>query len=169
MQHLDLTRLGRWFAPGLMTVLIPLSIIAFTNANFMIIKNMDHSATIKELQKYLDAMPGGSQVMCITNCQLFSFGNLHADDVQGKYEKIMLMEMAMGDNATYLDEFRADVRNHKYPLILSERLLIQTESSQKKFGEENNIWVSQISELLLEYYQPYQYYKNIDILMLVPR
>ncbi len=69
------------------------------------------------------------------------------------YEKIDLMEMAMANNRPYLDQFWEDIEEQKFPLIISEELQLGKQDVELPFGNENNIWVVNVSEPILKYYQ----------------
>lgn len=167
LKKISLTRnkLANWCV---LAVTMPLLVIVFSNTSTLVYKNMDHSITNVRIQEYIDQLGKNSTIMCINNCQLFSFDYLKADHVEGKYEKIILMEMAMADNKLYMDDFRNDIMEKRFPLIISEKLDTTIEERNKTFGEENNIWVEQVSAFVLQYYKPLQYYKNVDIEILVP-
>lgn len=151
------------------TVLIPLFLIVFSSNALLRFRDIDHSAEIPRVQEFIDLYADGKEVMCISQCQLFSFGYLTADKVEGKYEKILLMEMAMAENQDYLEEFRADIRNHRFPLIISEYLETEIVTTEDSFGDENNYWVQQVSNYILEYYTTLQYFKNSNMHILIPK
>ncbi len=151
------------------TVLIPLLLIVFSSNSLLRYRDPDHSAEIPRIQEFIDNVDSNEEIMCISQCQLFTFGQLHASKVEGKYEKILLMEMAMANNEVYLSEFRDDIRNQRFPLIISEHLETQMETINNTFGDENNYWVQQVSNTILEYYSPLQYFKNTNIEVLIPK
>jgi len=151
------------------TVLIPLFLIVFSSNALLRFRDIDHSAEIPRVQEFIDLYADGKEIMCISQCQLFSFGYLTADKVEGKYEKILLMEMAMANNQDYLEEFRADIRNQRFPLIISEYLETEIVTTDNSFGDENNYWVQQVSNYILEYYTTLQYFKNTNLHILIPK
>jgi len=68
------------------------------------------------------------------------------------YEKIDLMEMAIANNRPYLDRFWKEIEEHKFSLIVSENLQLAKQDIRYPFGFENNVWVGNVSEPILRYY-----------------
>ena len=75
----------------------------------------------------------------------------------------------MGGNQEYLNQFYQDISNHRFSLIISEPLSRRHKGSTEPFGEENDVWVDQVSTRILCYYQPQKTLKSIHVQILAPR
>jgi hypothetical protein len=125
---------------------------------------------LAQLQSALDAAPNqGGEVLFITERQLVTFGTLKNIRLVPEYEKVFLMEMAMANNQTYLDQFLTDLRNHRFSLIVSEVLNNTIHDQNYNFAEENNAWVVHVVRPLLEYYQVEEHSDGMPFELLVPK
>jgi hypothetical protein len=86
------------------------------------------------------------------------------------YELMTLMEMAMAGNRSYLDRFYEDLENQRFVLIIADRQHKDNRDPEVySFAEENNAWVSNVSEPMLKYYRQDLYFDTQGIQLLVPR
>jgi len=123
---------------------------------------------LPKLQSLIDQQPAGSQILCLSDCQLFTFGYLQADQVDTRYEKIFLMEMAMAGNDAYLNQFYQDVQSGQYSLIFSDILTKSIQDNTRAFSEENNSWVERVSRPVLAHTTPLIKNKDINLQVLAP-
>ncbi len=108
---------------------------------------------IESLQLFIDDVaPDGEGVLFIQDRHLLSFGMIENVHLIHEYEKVFLMEMAMSGNEAYLDQFREDLRNHRFALIVMEPMSFTIYTPNHPFAEENNAWVEQVDEPLAAYY-----------------
>jgi hypothetical protein len=127
-------------------------------------------AAIAMIQEAVDeATIRGGQVLFITERQLEVFNVIHGGVLVPDYEKVFLMEMAMGNNENYLETFYAKLRDHRFALIVSEPLKIVFKGSGSSFGEENDVWVSRVAEPILCYYQAELTLKEFQTELLLPK
>jgi hypothetical protein len=110
----------------------------------------------------------GGEVLFLTDRHLLTFDYLHDVPLVPEYERVFLMEMAMAGNPEYLGKFHADLKNHRFALIVSEPLFKQKKGRTQPFGEENDAWVKQVSEYILCYYKPVHELPAIRIQFMVP-
>lgn len=109
--------------------------------------------TLQEIS--LQAADGGGQVLFITERQLLTFGLVRGVPLVSDYEVATLMEMAMSGNTDYLERFRADLRVHRFAMVVARRQnTTLQEEGEEAFAEENNAWNEQIARPLLCYYEP---------------
>ena len=110
----------------------------------------------------------GGEVLFISERHLLALKMLDIRLVP-EYEKDYLMEMVMSHNRTYLDRFQAVLRAQRFGLIIAEPQFIHFYGSVRSFGEENDLWVQEISAPLLCYYEPIFENEMFKIALYVPR
>lgn len=129
----------------------------------MIEKSMQ---TIKEFSRVV--VHDGGEVLFISNRHLITFGDLEAMPLVPDYERVFLMEMAMANNAQYLERFQNDIRSQRFALIVTEPLSKSQKPGDEAFGAENNAWTKRISKTILCYYKPEKTFRPTQIQLLVP-
>lgn len=116
----------------------------------------DESAAQKDiqlLQIVIDALVHeNGEVLFIQHRHLLTFGLIEGVDLVPEYEKVALMEMAMSNNETYLEQFWQDLEDHRFAVIVTEPLAMFEKSSSDTFGEENNIWRMRVEDPLTASY-----------------
>jgi len=110
----------------------------------------------------------GGDVLFISERQLLTFGELDMPIVP-EYEKVFLMEMAMGNNEDYLRFFRQKLDEHAFVAIVSDPLSTNIQGSNRSFADENNAWVEQVVLPMLAEYQGVLTWRNGEINLLVPK
>jgi hypothetical protein len=123
--------------------------------------------TIKQVIGQKAANEG--EVLFISQRHLLTFGDIQDIKLIPDYEKVFLMEMAMAGNETYLNNFYDDIKNQRFALIITDPLKIIYQGRSRSFGEENDAWVSRVSEPVLCYYVPLETMTEVDTEILVPR
>jgi hypothetical protein len=79
-----------------------------------------------------------------------------------------MMNQAMGRNGPYFERFYADLRNHRFSMIVSDPLAIVYQGSSHQFGEENDLWVEQVAVPLMKYYRPEVKLGEVGVWLMVP-
>ncbi len=110
----------------------------------------------------------GGEVLFISERQLLTFGELDLPVVPD-YEKVFLMEMAMGNNIEYLSRFRQKLQDHAFVAIISDPLSTNMQGSNRGFADENNAWVEQVVLPMLAEYEGVLSWRNGEINLLVPQ
>jgi hypothetical protein len=110
----------------------------------------------------------GGHVLFISERQLLTFGELELAVVP-EYEKVFLMEMAMGNNQDYLTLFRQKLADHAFVAIISDPLSTNIQGSNRGFADENNAWVEQVVLPMLAEYEGVLSWRNGEINLLVPQ
>ena len=122
------------------------------------------------IQEYAtDVVTDGGKVLFIAERQLLTFGDIEDIPLIPEYERMNLMEMVMGGNEAYLNEFHRRIANQEFALIISEPLKINYKGKSKQFGEENDVYVHWVSEPVLCYYEPVKTISKFPIQLLMPR
>jgi hypothetical protein len=128
---------------------------------------------LSSLQNLVSDLPAGREVLFISERQLLTFGYLRGVKLVPEYERVFLMEMAMANNQSYLQQFYRDLRAHRFALIINEPLRTKIKGKPLRFGEENDAWVKRVSKPLLCYYKPLQqdrlFLATLGIQVLEPR
>jgi hypothetical protein len=79
------------------------------------------------------------------------------------------MEVAMADNLEYLNQFRTDIVNQRFALIIVDPLNDKILARRRAFAEENNVWVVQVARFILCNYREEMIFPADDIALYVPQ
>jgi hypothetical protein len=128
-------------------------------------------ATLEELQDYVDEYedaPG--EILFVAERHLLTFHYIKNVPLVHDYEKIVLMEMALGNDQQYLDEFYRDLKNHRFSLIVTDIISDRyKEPQQFVFAEENNVHAERVVAPLECEYRPIDRLKVAGVQLWVPR
>ncbi|HJS18290.1 MAG TPA: hypothetical protein VJ785_06065, partial [Anaerolineales bacterium] len=128
------------------------------------------NAVLQSIQEQVDEVNArGGETLFITQRHLISMGMLDGVTLVPEYEREDLMEMAMGNNTTYLNRFRADLENQRFDLIVVDPLIFNVISRNRSFSEENNVWVRQVMRNILCNYREEAIFPADDIALYVPQ
>jgi len=116
-----------------------------------------------------DRSPG--EILFIDQRQLLTFNTIKNVKLVPEYEKKVLMDMAMANDAAYFDSFYEDLETHRFSLILSQPVYITYQDVEHAggFGSENNTWVDWVSVPMLCHYEPVVTDTTAKFMLLVPR
>ncbi len=129
----------------------------------------DTQKALKKVQTAVGSYASSGEVLFMDQRQLLTFGYIKDVSLVPEYDKKLLIDMAMADNAVYFDGFYQDLASHRFALIVTSPLNRRLDQEEGNFGEENNAWVKWVSNPLLCYYQPLDTLKKVDVELLVPR
>lgn len=115
------------------------------------------------------AQSQGREVLFMDQRQLLTFGYITDVPLVPEYEKKILMNEALGSRAQYFEAFYRDLLEHRFGLIITEPLRTPVKDSSYQFGEENNAWVTWVSNPVLCYYEPKITLKEVGVQLLVPK
>jgi hypothetical protein len=125
---------------------------------------------LTKLQGYVDQVNvGGGRILFITQRQLLSMHMLNNVTLIPEYEREDLMEIAMSDNAPYLEKFRQDMEDQRFALIVVDPLNYNVLSKNRSFAEENNVWVLRIMKSILCNYREEAVFPADEIALYVPQ
>ena len=126
--------------------------------------------SMQRLQRFIqEAQAEPGEILFITERQLLTFNVIEGVQLVPDYEKVFMMEMAMAGNPAYLDQFKTDLQNNRFSLIITEPLFINYKGAAEAFGEENDAWVKHVAESVLCTYKPHKFLRDIRVQLLVPR
>lgn len=124
---------------------------------------------LREIQEAVTESKQDGEILFIDQRQLLTFGFIKDETLFPKYEKKVLMNEALSGNMEYFSRFYSDISSQRFSLIISEPLRTPVKDSSYEFGEENNAWVSWVSIPVLCYYQEIQTFKEVNVMLLVPK
>ena len=124
---------------------------------------------LQTIRREVNSKKSQGEVLFLDQRQLLTFGYVKDVKLVPDYEKKLLMNEAMGDNASYFASFYTDLESHRFSLIISEPLRAPVKDSNFEFGEENNAWVKWVVEPVLCYYEEVETFKDVQIQLLVPK
>jgi hypothetical protein len=141
-----------------------------TNIGFNSYDEQRTQTVLNELQARVDEVnTQGGEILFITQRHLISMGMLENVTLVPEYEREDLMEMAMADNDPYLQNFRRDMQNQRFALIVVDPLRYRLLGSNYPFGEENNVWVSRVMRHILCNYREDLVFSEDGIALYVPQ
>jgi len=131
-------------------------------------ENLNELATpIFRVLQETPAVQNGGEILFIGNRQLITFGYFDLPLV-AEYERVFLMEAAMANDETYLNQFHQDLAKRRFALIISEPLSTTLKKPKDDFGAENNAWVNNVSRVVLCYYTPIKTLRTVQMQILAP-
>lgn len=108
---------------------------------------------LQPLQREIDRISvNNGKILFIEEKQLITFGNLQVKPVISDYELVELMEMTMAENPEYLAEFKTRLENKDYAAIITRKQPEKMKGKSDIFGEENDLWFTNITLNLNQYY-----------------
>lgn len=127
------------------------------------------NTALEEIQAEVDYAKEFGDVLFIDQRQLLTFNSIQGVTLIPEYEKKMLMNEALSGHADYFSDFYQNLASQRFSLIITEPLRTPVKDSTYEFGEENNAWVKWVSIPVLCYYQEIQTYKEVNVMLLVPK
>lgn len=109
------------------------------------------------------------EILFITQRHLVSMHMLEGVVMIPEYEREELMEMAMGDNQSYLQTFREDLQSQRFAAIIVDPLTYRLLGRNYAFGEENNAWVRRVMKYILCNYREDVVFPADQIAIYVPQ
>ena len=160
-------RSGRfWLA---MAVIIPVFFAFMRSGTWSFGAAQSQGTELNDLKSAISVLEyEGGDVLFISERQLLTFGELELAMVP-EYEKVFLMEMAMGNNTEYLSIFQQKLADHAFVAIISDPLSTNIQGSNRGFADENNAWVEQVVLPMLAEYESVLSWRNGEINLLVPQ
>lgn len=125
---------------------------------------------LSNVQKRVKSSAQKGEVLFMDNRQLLTFGFVEGIPFVPEYEKKYMMDQAMGANAEYFQPYYDDLANKRFVLIVTEPLRTTLkEEMGGAFSEENDAWVTWVSNPTLCFYRPIYESKKVNIQLLVPK
>jgi hypothetical protein len=109
------------------------------------------------------------EVLFIAERQLLTFNSIDYHKVVEPYDKVFLMEMAMGGNMDYLNQFYAELQAHRYKMIVTDTINTGLQGRNRSFSDENNAWVELVLLPMLENYDAVGSLRDGNVNLLIPK
>jgi hypothetical protein len=151
-------------------VLLLIVPVAFSLSRFAPPIRYDQAAANRDLATLRETVTSYSQegdVLFIYERHLLTFGMIPNVRAIPEYEVVTLTEMAISNNQPYLEQFRRDLKEHRFAAIVARRQNFEVLSGD--FGEENDAWNEQVAYYLLCEYQPVLSIESSNIEVFAPR
>ena len=125
---------------------------------------------LASLQGYVDqANEQDGEILFITQRHLLSMHMLKDVTLVPEYEREDLMEIAMSNDLEHIEQFREDMEDQRFALIVVDPLTYNTLSRSRSFAEENNVWVTRIMKQILCNYREEVVFPADEIALYVPQ
>ncbi|HSJ87147.1 MAG TPA: hypothetical protein VK909_08045, partial [Anaerolineales bacterium] len=158
-----------WFLV-LALLLVPAWSYLRFNLSFQAYDQTRTQSVLQSLQNHVnDADAKNGEILFITQRHLISMHMLNGVTLIPEYEREDLMEMAMGNNAAYLDRFKEDMRNQRFALIVVDPLNFNLMTRNRSFADENNVWVRRVAKQILCNYRQEAVFSADEIALYVPQ
>lgn len=151
-QSLDIQKVP---AVLLMFVVIVPALFAFMRSgNWNFRQDPTEQTTLQQIQQAVDILgEEKGTILFVTERQLLTMGEITGVQMVPEYEKVFLMEMAMGNNKEYLQQFYTKLDEHHYRAIIIDQIKTDIQASWSSFAEENNSYVRNVTLPVLMDYQ----------------
>jgi hypothetical protein len=94
------------------------------------------------------------EILFVSQRHLITFNYLEDVDLVHDYEKMILMEMAMGNVQAYLDQFAEDIESQRFSLIIHDVLPgYYKDKETYSFAEENNVYLARVATVIRCHYE----------------
>lgn len=161
-----------WKPWGLLFIILALPVVWNIDIGDPFIKRNMNQANydLGKIQTITGEYAAQGEVLFITQRQLAVFGLVPGVRMAPDYELLTLSEMAISNNRVYLEQFYADLRRHRFALIVADRQSATIKDpAVDSFAEENNAWVTNIGNYLMKYYKSKEFLDTQGIDLLIPR
>ena len=158
-----------WFVVAALLV-FPVGAAIQPNLGWITFDAQRTQSVLTELQERVDQVNAqGGEILFITQRHLIAMHMLEGVTLVPVYEREDLMEMAMADNEVYLGQFRRDIENQRFSLIVVDPLRFLKFSRNRSFAEENNAWVTRVAKHILCNYKEDAIFPEDQIALYVPQ
>ncbi len=128
----------------------------------------DIEKVLTRIRTYTIQAAEKGEVLFIDQRQLLTFGYVPSIPLIPDYEKKLMMEQSMRNNAEYFIDYYRDLSNHRFSMIISEPLKTPVKE-EGAFSEEGDAWTKWVAAPTLCFYEPIETFKAVYIQLLVPR
>ncbi len=133
-------------------LLIPLIFLVPALAPFEKFNQKADDAALVQLKGLAIQAGQKGPVLFINERHLLTFHQINLPLVP-EYELVTLMEMAMSNNQPYLQQFYADLKNHRFAAIVTGKQNLGVKD-EGVFAEESNVWNTRVSPYIVCNYEP---------------
>lgn len=126
--------------------------------------------TLSTVRTEVERAAAEGEILFMDQRQLLTFGYVNAIPFVPEYEKKYMMDQAMANNAAYFQAYYADLAHQRFALIMTEPLRTRRKDEMGgPFSEENDAWVTWVSNPTLCFYEPIYTFKDTNVQLLVPK
>ena len=136
-----------------LALLIPLVFLVPSLTQFPKFNDKTDQAAFVKLKTLAEQAGQNGPVLFINERHLVTFRKIRVP-LAPEYEAVTLMEMAMSNNQAYLQQFYADLKNHRFAAIVAGKQNVGVKEDGA-FSDENNVWNARISPYILCYYESF--------------
>ncbi|HEX2993622.1 MAG TPA: hypothetical protein VHP14_02295 [Anaerolineales bacterium] len=129
----------------------------------------DTRKALERVQREVASAAEQGDVLFMDQRQLLTFGYIEDIPLIPQYDKKVLINHALSDNAPYFAVFYHDLASQRFSLIITNPVNKRLDKNEGNFAEENNAWVKWVTTPLLCYYESSDRLKRVDVEFLVPR
>ena len=162
---------GRFFKFALLLVVLFASVPRILDIKAIQIPPSSQSSTY--LQNIQDAVNqhSGSEILFIDQRQLLTFGFINNVPLVPDYEKKLLMDMALANDADYFAKYISDLQDHRFSLIVSEWMFFGYREIvyDGRFGQEDYAWSKWVMMPLICNYESIETNKLVPYEIFIPR
>lgn len=124
---------------------------------------------LDRIRREVQLAASSGDILFMDQRQLLTFGYIKNIPLVPEYDKKVLINQAMSEDAQYFQTFYRDLATQRFSLIISNPLHMRIQTEAYDFSEENNAWVKWVSKPILCYYEPLFTLKKVTVQLLVPR
>ena len=158
-----------WILVAALIVMPAWSYLRF-NINFRTGATPRAQDVLTSLQGHIErANAQNKEILFITQRHLISMHMLEDVTLVSEYEREDLMEIAMANDLAHIQQFREEMEDQRFALIVVDPLNYNTLSRQRSFAEENNVWVTRIMKHILCNYREEAVFPADEIALYVPQ
>jgi hypothetical protein len=148
----------------------PMSPTATTGGSLGLADNSQVQRVLSTIRNEVEHASQKGEVLFMDQRQLLTFGYIPAIPFVPEYEKKYMMDQAMANNAIYFQPYYRHLANKRFSLIVTEVLRSKLKSDLGgPFSEENDAFVTWVSNPTLCFYEPIYTSKETNIMLLIPR
>jgi len=129
----------------------------------------DTMKALERIRREVELAGSSGDILFMDQRQLLTFGYIKEIPLIPEYDKKVLINQAMSEDAQYFQSFYHDLASQRFSLIISNPLHMRIQTDTDDFGAENNAWVKWVSTPVLCYYEPLVTLKKVTVQLLVPR
>ena len=150
-------------------IIIPSLRIIFETEPLFLPSGSETNMALEAIKRAVTKASQEGEVLFMDQRQLLTFG--YVDDVPMvlEYEKKVMMNAALAENSSYLNNYYQDLKSRRFSLIISEPLNIKMQDNEIFFSQENNAWVKWVTIPTACYYRPIYISSKFNIELLAPR
>lgn len=148
----------------------PLSTYVYNGTVLTLPKQSEIKKSLTAIRKEVSRAVQQGDVLFMDQRQLLTFGYVDAIPLIPEYEKKYMMDQAMASNGNYFKPYYQDLANKRFTLIVTEPLRSKLQGEMGgQFSEENDAWVTWVSNPTLCFYEPIYLSRTTDVELLIPR